>query len=308
MSAYGHEMERELSAHSLPSREGSEMGSRYATDAGIFMSSTTAMVLISGLVTLGVSLVSLLVALTVMLQSCESRHSGVVEMYRHNKYSYIYCRDFALHAELNGLGTDSLPATCKDVDRLYVKEGHYKRDLNVTVGMVEDYFSSFTPKYDGGEIVMMDVDDLAYELIYRVNEGLLHDSSRDGDYLKHIFVKKLYLKLLRSGGSQLTLFSRKPDKLRNAMVEYLTSLGCHGWSSLIMRKETEMQVDFQEFLSRQRIIMQRDGSRIIAVISSQMDALRGPCLGDRIFKLPSPMFSYSTEDHAESEIQESKEM
>ncbi|KAI3470842.1 hypothetical protein Pfo_027505 [Paulownia fortunei] len=310
MSAYGHEMEREYSAQSLSSRGGSEMGSRYTTEGGIFMSSFAATVFISGLVTVGISLLSLLVALTVMLQSCERRNSGVLEMYRY-KNSYDYCRNFALHAELNSLGADSLPAICKDVDTLYVKGGQYKRDLNITIGMAEDFFSSVRAQYDGRDIVLMDADDLAsetlftYKLMYRIKEGPLHDSSRDADYLKHIFVRKLYLQL-QSGGCPLILFSRKPEKLRNATVEYLISAGCRGWSSLIMRKENEMQTGFQEFLSRERIILQREGLRLIAVISSQMDALRGPCLGDRIFKLPSPMFRYSTEYHVESQIQKSK--
>ncbi|KAK6122082.1 hypothetical protein DH2020_044174 [Rehmannia glutinosa] len=257
MSAYGHEMEREYSAPSLP-----KIGSRYATEAGIFMSSLLLRSLFLGL-------------------------------------------NFALHAELNSLGPDSLPAICKDVDTQYIKEGQYRRDLNITVGMVEDFFSSFTPQYDGRGVVLMDADDLAYKLIYRMDEGPLHDGSRGGDYLKHTFVRKLYLKL-QSGGWPLILFSRKSEKLRNATVEYLTSAGCRDWSSLIMRNENEMQVDFHEFLSRQRVMLQRDGVQIIAVISSQMDALRGPCLGDRVFKLPSPMFRYSTENHVESQIQKSK--
>ncbi|KAL6580979.1 hypothetical protein OROMI_006902 [Orobanche minor] len=306
MSAYGHDMEREYSANSLPSRGDSELGSRNPTEAGIFVSSLTAMVFISGLITLGVSLVSLLVALTVMLQSCENRNSGVVEMSDGYRNSYDYCRSFALHAELNSLGADSLPAICKDVDRLYVKQGQYRKDLNITVGMVEDFFSSFIPRYDGREIVMMDADDLAYKLLYRVDEGLLHDSSRDADYLKHIFVRKLYLKL-QSAGYRLILFSRRPETLRNATMEHLTSSGCHVRSPLIMRKENEMQVEFQDFLWKQQMILQSDGLRIIAVISSQMDALKGPCcLGSRVFKLPSPLFRHNTEDHTEVRIQKSK--
>ncbi|KAL6503753.1 hypothetical protein OROGR_025676 [Orobanche gracilis] len=295
MSAYGHDMEREYSANSLP-----KLGSRYPTEAGIFVSSLTAMVFISGLITVGVSLVSLLVALAVMLRSCENRNSGVVEMSDGYRNGYDYCRSYALHAELNGLGADSLPAICKDVDKLYVKQGQYRRDLNITVRMVEDFFSSFIPWYDGREIVMMDADDLAYTLLYRVDVGLLHDISRDADYLKHIFMRKLYLKL-ESSGYRLILFSRRPETLRNATMEHLTSFGCHGPSPLIMRKESEMQVEFQDFLSRQRIILQNDGLRIIAVISSQMDALNGPCLlGSRVFKLPTPLFRHIAEDLTES--------
>ncbi|KAG8390076.1 hypothetical protein BUALT_Bualt01G0045800 [Buddleja alternifolia] len=308
MSAYGREMEweREYSAQSLPSRGGSEMESRYTTEAGIFMSSFAATIFISGLVTFGVSLLSLLVSLTVMLQSCQNKNSGVVEMYRYTD-NYDYCRSFALHAELNSLGAHSFPAICKDVDTVYIKEGLYRRDLNITVGIAEDFFSSIRPQKEGRDVVLMDADDLAIENLYthRIHEDTLHNSSKGADYLKHIFSLKLYLKL-QSEGWPLILFSRKHEKLHNATVEYLMSMGCRGWSSLIMRMEKEMQIDSQEFLSRRRISLQRTNLRIVAVISSQMDALRGPCLGDRIFKLPNPISRHSIEDRIESRIQKSK--
>ncbi|KAL3820160.1 hypothetical protein ACJIZ3_006065 [Penstemon smallii] len=299
MSTYGHDMEREYSTHSLPSRRGSEMGSHYSTDAGIYMSSFAATVFLSGLVIVGVSLLSLLFALTVMLRSCQSGSSEGPEMYMSTN-NYYYCRNFALHAELNSLGADSFPAICKDFITRYVKEGHYRRDLNITVGIVEDFFSSLKPQNDGRDIVLMDVDDLLVSdtlstnhLIHRVDEDALHDSGKDEEYLKHIFVMKLYLKL-QSGQWPLILVSRKPEKLRNATINCLTSIGCHGWSSLIMRMENEMEMDFQQFLSRQRSTLEREGFRVIASISSQMDALRGPSLGNRIFKLPNPVFMHSS--------------
>ncbi|KAK4480291.1 hypothetical protein RD792_013360 [Penstemon davidsonii] len=307
-----------------------EIGSQYSTEAGIYMSSFAATVFISGLVTFGVSLLSLLVALTVMLRTCESRNSGVVEMYRYTK-SYDYCRNFALHAELNNLCADSFPAICKDANEIYIKEGHYKRDLNTTVSIVEDFFGGIRPKNDGLDVVLMDADDFlasepsssnhlmhrgsgrnhpifctikTFNLLCRMNKDGLHDSSIDAEYLKHIFVMKLYLKL-QSGGWPLIFLSRKPEELRNDTIQYLASLGCHGCSSLIMRRDNEMQIDFQEFLSRQRTTLQRDGLRIIAVISSQMDALKGPCLGKRVFKLPNPIFGYSSQNGGENQLQKS---
>lgn len=303
-------MEREYSAQSLLRGGSSEMGSRHITETGIFMSSFAAMVFVSGLITVGVSLLSLLVALAVMLHSCESRNSGILEMHRY-KDNYDYCRYFALHAELNSLDADSLPAICGDVERLYVKEGQYGRDLNITVGIAEEFFGSVRPQVDSRDIVLIDADDLAsetlfsYYLMHRINEDPLHGSSGDPDYLRHTFARKLYLKL-QSDGWPLVLFSRKPEKLRSAMAEYLISMGCPGWSSLIMRKENEMQMSFQEYISGQRIILQREGLRIVAVISSRMDALRGPYLGNRMFKFPSPMFRHSMENHVESHVQKSK--
>lgn len=142
------------------------MGSRDTNEAGIYMSSFAATVFISGLVTVGISVLSLLVALTVMLNSCESRNSGVLEMYK-NTHSYDYCRNFALHADLNSLGEDLFPAICKDINIRYVKEGQYRKDLNITIAITEEFFSSFRPQDDGRDVVLMDADDfLMTETLY----------------------------------------------------------------------------------------------------------------------------------------------
>lgn len=297
-------MEREFSAQSLSSTGGSvvaEMGSRFSMEAGIYMSSFAATVFISGLVIVGVSVTALLISLTVMLQSCENGNSGVLQMYKDIDL-YGYCKSYALHAELNSLDVDFFPATCKDVAIRYINEGQYMRDLNITVGIAEDFFSRVRPLNDSREIVLMDADDfftsenLHSHLLKRwVNEDAFHDSSR----VKNMFAVKLYL-ILQAGGWPLILISRKPEKLRDATIEHLASMGCSGWSSLILRMDNETQMDSQKHFSRQRTALQNKGFRIIATISSQMDAVRGPCLGECIFKLPTPMFNYKMEDYVES--------
>lgn len=66
------------------------------------------------------------------------------------------------------------------------------------------------------------------------------------------------------------------------------------------RMDNEMQIDYEEFISRQRSMLQREGFRIKGVISSQMDTLR-PCLGDHIFKLPYPILRHSTQGDDEKQ-------
>lgn len=130
------------------------------------MSSFAAAVFVSGLVTVGISLFSLLVALTVMLNSCERQNSGVVEMNRKTP-SYDYCRNLALHAELNSLSEDIFPEICHDINAQYVKEGQYKKDLNIVVTIAEEFFSSIRPQGDGRDVVLMDADDfLTSETMY----------------------------------------------------------------------------------------------------------------------------------------------
>lgn len=62
-----------------------------------------------------------------------------------------------------------------------------------------------------------------------------------------------------------------------------------------------MHTEYEEFLSRERSMLQKEGFRIRGVISSQMDTLRGPCLGDRVFKLPYPIVREGVEGHGENQ-------
>eukprot|EP00257_Ricinus_communis_P022012 XP_015581624.1 uncharacterized protein At2g39920 [Ricinus communis] len=257
MSAYAHQMEREYSAQSLLSRGGSEMGSHYVVESGFYMTSFAAIIFVGALVTVGVLFITLLIALTVMLQSCESRSKGIIEIQIPND-DYNYCKTFTLHAELNNLGPDDFPPICRNLAFHSIKESHYERDLNSTMWLVEKYFDSVEPLNDGLNVVLMDIDDILPS---------------------------------NPEGWSLILLSRKPERLRNATTEHLTLAGYRGWSSVIMRLDDEMGMDSHKYFLKRRMMIQREGFRITGIISSQMDALIGPSLpGQHIFKFPNPIY------------------
>ncbi|OMO91877.1 Acid phosphatase (Class B) [Corchorus capsularis] len=291
MSAYAHQMEREFSAQSLMSREdtGTEMGSSYVVESGFYMTSFAATIFIAALVTFGVLLITLLVTLAVMLQSCENRSKGVVEIDKSIENSYHYCNIFALHGELNSLEANEVPPVCKSLAIRYIKGGQYARDLNFTMWMIENFFNSVSPSNDHREAVLLDIDDVLTSHLWRVSPS---DRIEDATYLKHLLTLELYKKL-QSKGWVLVLLSRKPEKEQNATIEHLSSLGYSGWSSLIMRLDNEMKMDTREYFSIRRAAMKEGGTQVISVISSQMDALTGSFPGIRIFKLPNPLYYYS---------------
>uniref|UniRef100_A0A2P2IV15 Acid phosphatase n=1 Tax=Rhizophora mucronata TaxID=61149 RepID=A0A2P2IV15_RHIMU len=297
MSAYGHQLERQFSARSLSSRGGSDMSSRYAVESGFYMTSFAATIFIAGLATVGVLLITLLIALTVMLQTCESRSKGVVEI---NKKidGYDYCRTFTLHAEMNSLGLDAIPPICKILANQHITDGQYERDLNISLWVVERYFDSIVPLGNGLDVVLMDIDDIfpfnsnyTYLFVGRSYKDGCTGCLKDVIYLRPMLYVKLLSKLQASGWS-LILISRKPEKQRNATTEHLIFAGFRDWSSLIMRSEDEMEIDSREYLWRRKAILQKEGFHISGVISSQMDALTSSCLGDRIFKLPNPYYYF----------------
>ncbi|GMP23268.1 hypothetical protein CsSME_00000935 [Camellia sinensis var. sinensis] len=135
-----------------------EIGSHYVVEAGFYMTSFAATLFLAALVTCGVLLVTLLIALTVMLQSCESRNAGIVEISKANE-NYNYCKIFSLHAELNSLDVDQFPEICRITAVQYIKEGQYAKDLNLTMGVAENYFNGVRPLEDGLDMVLMDIDD-----------------------------------------------------------------------------------------------------------------------------------------------------
>lgn len=136
---------------------GTELGSHY--ESGFYMTSFAATIFIGALVAVGILLITLLIALTVMLQSCQSKSSGVVEVWKTSD-DYNDCKAFALYAELNSLQADEFPSFCRISAIQYIRAGQYARDLNSTMWLVQNYFSSITPQNDGLDVVLVDIDDI----------------------------------------------------------------------------------------------------------------------------------------------------
>ncbi|KAG8644962.1 uncharacterized protein At2g39920 [Manihot esculenta] len=305
MSAYAHQMEREFSARSLSSRGGSEVGSHYVIESGFYMTSFAATIFIGALVTVGVLFITLLIALTVMLQTCENRSKGVIEIQKPND-DYNYCKIFALHAEFNNLGLEDFPSICRSLAIEHIKGGQYERELNSTMQLVEKYFDSFVPLDDGLDVVLMDIDDILpsnpqydHPLMNRLNQYGCKYCFEEAKHLKEMIFLRLYTELQAKGWSFI-LLSRKPETLQNATIEHLISAGYRNWYSVIMRLNDDMEMDSREYILRRRMIMQKKGFRVSGVISSQMDVFTGPFSGQRIFKLPNPMCYFL--DHHPMEI------
>ncbi|XP_037494589.1 uncharacterized protein At2g39920 isoform X3 [Jatropha curcas] len=229
-----------------------------------------------------------------MLQSCQNRSKGVIEIQKLND-DYNYCKIFAIYAELNNLRQIEFPTICMSLAMQHIIESQYGRDLNSTMWLVDKYFDSFMPLNDGLDVVLMDLDEFlpsippyAYPLMHRLNQHS-HHCFEEAKHLKQRLLLRLYIKLQTRGWS-LILLSRRPETLRNATIYHLTSAGYKGWLSVIMRLNDEMEMDDRQYLSKRRMVLQKEGFRISGIISSQMDSLTGPFSEQHIFKLPNPMY------------------
>ncbi|XP_021769468.1 uncharacterized protein At2g39920-like [Chenopodium quinoa] len=230
------------------------------------MSSFAATVFIAGFITIGILLITSLVTLIVMLQSCQSQSSGILESQKsfHNE---DYCKYYALY---------------------YTREGQFVRDLNFSISMAEKYFSSIIRPYNHDfNVVLMDIDDILPSSVHY--SKLLKDSCRDCNEeeinLRRMLMLSLYNRIQESGWT-LMLITRTAQKHQIAITKYLVSAGYIGWTSLITRSTDEMMLSSLEYFSRRIAAIERQGNHIVAVISSSLDILAGFSIGKPIFKLP----------------------
>ncbi|CAL5203093.1 unnamed protein product [Lathyrus oleraceus] len=288
MSAYAHQMEQQHSGDSLS--DNSDTSSHYGLDSGFYMSSFTATIFLASLVTLGVLLITLLVSLVIMLQSCQSKNTGVIELVNVNDY-YSYCRVYSLHAEINSLEGYDLPDICRDLAIHYIKRGHYTKELNLTVSMIDDYFKSLRPSDNGLDVVLMDIDDIvpphpySSNLHQRFHRDSISNCVKEAKDVKLVFILRLYMNLQTEGWS-IILVSREPEMYQNVTINHLVSAGFRDWSSLMMRAEDSESTKGNEYFSRQRSLIQKKGFHIKSIVSSHLDVLSSPDTRIRNFLLP----------------------
>ncbi|MED6125489.1 hypothetical protein PIB30_068989 [Stylosanthes scabra] len=303
MSTYGHHhMEQQYSTRNL-SDDGSESGSHYELESRFYMTSCAAIIFVASLVTVGVLLITLVVSLSIMLQSCQSKSSGVIELQNVKNdhydyyYYYSYCKmHHSLHAELNNLEGYYVPNICRDIAVNYVKEGQYGRDMELTSSLIHDYFNTVTPSYDGLDSVLMDIDDNIFpmkphssNLFHRFQNDNMSNCIKEAKNIKLRGLLRLYANL-QSGGWSIILLSRVSETQRDVTINHLVSAGFRNWSSLFMRTKDEGIAKENEYLYMQRNEIQKKRFRIKSIISSHMDALTIlDDAGIQFFLLPNPM-------------------
>ncbi|KAH1093305.1 hypothetical protein AAZX31_14G060400 [Glycine max] len=290
MSAYGHQMEQMYSARSL-SGGGSELRrSSFVLESGFYITSFVATIFVAALAAAGLLLITLLVSLAMMLQSCQSSHAGIIELQNIND-QYNYCKVYSLHVKLNNLEGHNFPSLCKDLAMKYIKGGQYARDLDSTKSVIEDYFNSVRPSDDGLDVVLIDIDGIFPPNPHSSNlfKSSINNFVLEAKNLKRMLVLRLYMNL-QAGGWSIILLSREHGTRQNVTISHLLSAGFRDWSSLMMSEEDEESTKGNEYFSRQRNVIQTKGFRIKSIMSSQMDALAVADRGIRFVLLPDPIF------------------
>ncbi|KAF3558457.1 hypothetical protein F2Q69_00010849 [Brassica cretica] len=157
-------------------------------------------------------MVTLLIAISTMLQSCENKNSGIIQVQRLvvDDESLSYCKILSLHSNLNSLdveeedGIFALPLLCRDVALQRIKQGVYLREIE--------------------------------------QESYIEEAKRQRSKL----TLELYSKL-RSQGYSMVLLSRRPQEERNSTAEQLKSRGYRDWFGLIMRGDTIQKEELERY-------------------------------------------------------------
>ncbi|KAK7300558.1 hypothetical protein RJT34_11404 [Clitoria ternatea] len=287
MSAYGHQMEQMYSARSLSG--GSELRSSFVMESGFYITSFAATMFVAGLAAVGLLLITLLISLAMMLQSCQRSHAGVIEL-QHVNDDYSYCKVYSLHAKLNNLEEHNLPDICKDLAIKYIQGGQYAKDLDLTKSLVESYFNNIRASDDGLDVVLIDIDGIFPSNPQSENlfPSSINNCILEAMNLKRMLVLRLYKNLQASGWS-IILLSREHGTHQNITINHLKSAGFRGWSSLMMRAEDGDCTKGNECFSRQRNMILAKGLHIKGIISSEMDALSVEDTGIRKFLLLDPI-------------------
>ncbi|KAK9158982.1 hypothetical protein Scep_005556 [Stephania cephalantha] len=289
-------MERGSSTYSLPSRGGSELGSNYMVETGIYISSIAATIVVAALITIGVLFITMVITLTVMLQSCQNQNTGVLELQK-ARIEHASCRVLSLQSELDRLEPE-FPAICKTGAIQYMELEQYLKDFSLAIRAAKKYFRNLKPKDDGLDAILMDIDGgmlssqplrqthLLKQIFHKNDEK---EEAEEGLHPVNVHLLDLY-SMLQSSGWSLILISRMPERQRNATIESLISAGYRGWSIIYMRSESEMQMEDWEYFSTKQAALQRVGFRVMSVISRELDALRGSSSGNHVFKLPNSRY------------------
>lgn len=219
------------------------------------MKSFAATIFIAGLLIVGVLLVTLLVTLAVMLQSCESRSKGVVEIEKASD-SYHYCKAFALHGELNSLEEPEIPPVCWSLAIHYIEGGEYERDLNFMISMIESFFDTISPLDNHLDVVLMDIDD-----ILASNHTYSYQSMHQQQYFPIFFLRYLglffifqlinylnqiklmfWLRLNQYGSNKPSGSIEDAANLKHwRTLELYMKLKSRGWSLILLTRKPERQ-------------------------------------------------------------------
>ncbi|KAL6660129.1 hypothetical protein ACP70R_002251 [Stipagrostis hirtigluma subsp. patula] len=200
----------------------------------------------------------------------------------------------------NARGWRTVPAPCVAYVRGYMTRGQYGRDLAGVMEQASAYAEQIgAPAADGLDAWVLDVDDtcLSNLLYYEAKQFGAYDPLAFKEWATKEAcsgihpVRELFTALLDKGFKVFLLSGRDEEALGSCTAENLEAEGFSGYERLIMRTPEYRGQSSSVFKSAMRKqLVEEEGYRIRGNVGDQWSDLQGDCPGDRVFKIPNPMY------------------
>ncbi|TVT98667.1 hypothetical protein EJB05_06771, partial [Eragrostis curvula] len=198
----------------------------------------------------------------------------------------------------NARGWRTVPPQCVGYVRGYMTRGQYLRDLAGVMEQASAYVDEVAVDADGLDAWVLDVDDtcLSNLFYYETKQFGAYDPSAFKDWASRRAcpgippVLQLFTTLLDKGFKVFLLSGRDEETLGPCTTENLEAEGFSGYERLIMRTPEYRGQSSSLFKSAMRKQLVEEGYRIRGNVGDQWSDLQGDCVGDRVFKIPNPMY------------------
>uniref|UniRef100_A0A0D9VTN2 Acid phosphatase n=1 Tax=Leersia perrieri TaxID=77586 RepID=A0A0D9VTN2_9ORYZ len=199
----------------------------------------------------------------------------------------------------NARGWRTVPAPCVGYVKSYMTRGQYIRDLSSVMDQVSAYVDTVQADADGLDAWILDIDDtcLSNLLYYEAKQFGAYDPSAfkmwasKGACPGIPAVLELYATLQAKGFKVFLLSGRDEETLATCTSENLESEGFLGYERLIMRSPDYRGQSSSLFKSAMRKrLVEEEGYRIRGNVGDQWSDLQGDYVGERVFKIPNPMY------------------
>ncbi|XP_039786242.1 acid phosphatase 1-like isoform X2 [Panicum virgatum] len=201
----------------------------------------------------------------------------------------------------NARGWRTVPAQCVGYVKGYMTRGQYLRDL---AGVMEqatgyaDQIAGAGTDPDGLDAWVFDIDDTCLSNLpyYEIKQFGAYDPSAFKAWASKEAcpgippVLWLFTALLDKGFKVFLLSGRDEETLGPCTAGNLEAEGFSGYERLIMRTPEYRGQSSSVFKSAMRKQLVDEGYRIRGNVGDQWSDLQGDCAGDRVFKIPNPMY------------------
>ncbi|CAN6345519.1 unnamed protein product [Urochloa humidicola] len=215
----------------------------------------------------------------------------------------VPCDSWRLAVETgNIIDWKTVPAHCELYIRAYMLDGHYNRDSKVVADEAILYTTSIKLRGNNPEkkkwVWLFEIDETTISSIpYYATHGFGTKPYNSTSFWHYALegaspvlteTLRLYNTVLSRGILPVFLTTRKED-MRNVTEANLRRAGYSDWFKLLL-KPVDCEDTSIVFKSGERKKLQKEGYLIVGSIADQWSDLIGEAEGERLFKLPNPLY------------------